>query len=255
MPRQARKKSSTDIYHIIMRGINRQIIFHDDEDYLRFLQTMQKYKEKSEYKIYAYCLMNNHVHILLKVDQEPLEQIMRRICGSYVYWYNSKYQRIGNLFQDRFKSEAIENDRYFLTVLRYIHQNPIKAGIVRRIEDYPWSSMGEYISSPNVLDIDFALGLFHHERRTAVESLYEFCKTINDDVCLGIEDKIKLSDREAMQIIKRVCQVENSIQLQNLDILTRDKYLKELKDKHRLSIRQIARLTGINRGIVLKAGR
>jgi REP element-mobilizing transposase RayT len=73
--------------------------------------------------------MGNHVHILLKVGNEPLEQMMRRICGSYVYWYNKKYQRTGNLFQDRFKSETVENDNYFLIVLRYIHQNPLKAGL------------------------------------------------------------------------------------------------------------------------------
>lgn len=105
MPRKAREKSESGIYHIMMRGINRQKVFKDDEDCLRFIQTLQKYKEQSDYAIYAYCLMGNHVHILLKTGTEPLEQIMRRVCGSYVYWYNDKYQRIGNLFQDRFKSE------------------------------------------------------------------------------------------------------------------------------------------------------
>lgn len=110
MPRQARKKSDSGIYHIMMRGINRQIIFQDEEDYSKFLQTLERYKEKSGYKIYAYCLMGNHIHLLLKVDIEPLGQLMRRLCGSYVYWYNRKYQRIGYLFQDRFKSEVVEND-------------------------------------------------------------------------------------------------------------------------------------------------
>jgi len=88
--------------------------------------------------------MGNHVHLLLKEGEESLEQIMRRICCSYVYWYNWKYQRIGSLFQDRFKSEPVENDTYFLTVLRYILQNPLKAGMEKTIEDYHWSSIGEY---------------------------------------------------------------------------------------------------------------
>ncbi len=253
MPRQARQKSASGIYHIMMRGINRQIIFEDDEDYFRFIQTLQNYKEKSEYEIYAYCLMDNHVHLLLKVGKEPLEQIMRRICGSYVYWYNSKYERIGNLFQDRFKSEVVETDRYFLTVFRYIHQNPLKAGIVSSVERYQWSSLVEYVNRPKVIDTGFVLELFNHEREKAVENIIQFCKVVNDDQCLEMEEKQLLSDQEARHVIKKVCQVENSTELQQLDKVTRNKYLKELKEGYHLSIRQIERLTGINRGIVLKA--
>jgi len=253
LPRQARKKSASGIYHIMMRGINRQIIFEDDDDYSRFLQTLQNYKEKSGYEIYAYCLMGNHVHLLLKVGKEPLEQIMRRICGSYVYWYNSKYERIGNLFQDRFKSEVVEDNRYFLTVLRYIHQNPLKAGIVSCVERYQWSSLVEYMNRPKVVDVSFTLKLFDDEREKAVESIIQFCKVVNDDLCLEMEEKQLLSDQEARHVIKKVCQVENSSELQKLDKVTRKKYLKELKEEYRLSIRQIERLTGINRGIVLKA--
>ncbi|MDR3544030.1 MAG: transposase [Desulfosporosinus sp.] len=236
----------------MMRGINRQSIFEDDEDYSRFLQTLQNYKEKSGYEIYAYCLMGNHVHLLLKVGKEPLEQIMRRICGSYVYWYNVKYERIGNLFQDRFKSEAVENDGYFLTVLRYIHQNPLKAGMVNSVEDYRWSSLAEYMKRPKVVDVSFVLKLFDDKREKAVELIIQFCKVVNDDQCLEMERKHLLSDQEARQVIKKVCQIEPPSELQKLDKVNRNQYLKELKE-NRLSIRQIERLTGINRGIVLKA--
>ena len=126
MPRQARRKSKTGIYHVIMRGINRQSIFEDDEDYERFIETLKKYKETSEYKIYAFCLMRNHFHLLMKTEKEDLDLVIKRIAGSYVYWYNLKYHRSGHLFQDRYKSEAVEDDPYFLTVLRYIHHNPIR---------------------------------------------------------------------------------------------------------------------------------
>ncbi len=163
MPRKAREKSESGIYHIMMRGINRQKVFKDDEDCLRFIQTLQKYKEQSDYAIYAYCLMGNHVHILLKTGTEPLEQIMRRVCGSYVYWYNDKYQRIGNLFQDRFKSEPVDGDAYFLVVLRYIHQNPVKAGLVKNIEQYKWSSYKEYLDKAILIDKDFPLGMFNDD--------------------------------------------------------------------------------------------
>ncbi len=253
MARQARKKSTTGIYHIMMRGINRQNIFEDKADCIRFLHTLKQYKEISGYQIYAYCLMGNHVHLLLKVGEEPLEQVMRRICGSYVYWYNWKYQRIGNLFQDRFKSEPIENDSYFLTALRYIHQNPLKAGLVKNIEDYQWSSIREYTHISELVDNNCALKMFNADREKAVISFIQFCKTVSNEQCLEMEDKQLLSDPEAIDLIKHVCQVKGASDLQKLDKAVRNEYLKKLKEEYHLSIRQIERLTGINRGIIFKA--
>ena len=95
----------------------------------KFLQILKECKAISECKLLAYCLMGNHFHLLIKIENESLEQVFKRICGRFVYWYNTKYQRVGHLFQDRFKSEPVENDAYLLTVIRYIHQNPVKAGI------------------------------------------------------------------------------------------------------------------------------
>lgn len=253
MPRKARGKSNSGIYHIIMRGINRQSIFEDEEDCVKFIQTIQRYKEKSGYEVYAYCLMGNHVHLLLKIGKEPLEQVMRRICGSYVYWYNCKYQRVGNLFQDRFKSEPVEDDTYFLIVQRYIHQNPIIAGLVKSIEQYKWSSFNEYVNKARVANVDFALGIFNIEKEKAIKIFMQYNNEVNDNVCLDIEEKHRIMDEEARNIVKRVCKVRNASDLQKLDILTRNTYLKELKEEYSLSIRQIERITGINRGIVLKA--
>ena len=97
MPRTPRQKSDSGIYHIMLRGINQQIIFEDDEDYIKFIDTLKSYKAISGYEVFAYCLMSNHVHILLKVGKEDLDVIMKRIAGSYVYWYNWKYY-ISNAF-------------------------------------------------------------------------------------------------------------------------------------------------------------
>lgn len=120
MPRRAREKSESGIFHIILRGQNKQIIFEDEEDTEKFLQTIQDCRSKSGFKIYGYCLMGNHVHLLLHELNEKTEIIMRRIGASYVYWYNWKYQRCGHLFQDRYKIEPIKDDRQFFAVLRYI---------------------------------------------------------------------------------------------------------------------------------------
>ena len=117
MPRQARKKSESGIYHIMLRGINKQQIFEDEEDFQKFIQVLKECKAVSEYKLFAYCLMGNHIHMLIKPEKEPLELVFKRIGSRYVYWYNWKYRRTGHLFQDRYKSEPINDDSYFLTVL------------------------------------------------------------------------------------------------------------------------------------------
>ena len=108
----------------MVRGIDRQIIFNNDEDYSKYVEILRECKAISKFKLFAYCLMDNHVHLLLKAEDEDLSQIFKRIGVRYVYWYNWKYNRRGHLFQDRYRSEAVEDDSYFLTVLRYIHQNP-----------------------------------------------------------------------------------------------------------------------------------
>ena len=96
------------------------------------MQTVATYKQKSNIKVYGYCLMSNHIHLLMK--DEDLAITMRKICASYVYRYNWKYKRSGHLYQDRFKSEVVENDSYFLTVLRYIHQKPLKTEITKFVK-------------------------------------------------------------------------------------------------------------------------
>lgn len=246
MPRQARKKSESGIYHIMLRGINNQVIFEDEEDNLKFLETLKNYKAISEYKIFAYCFMSNHIQLLLKSEKEEIDLIIKRIAGSYVYWYNWKYKRKGHLFQDRFKSEPVEDDAYFLTVLRYIHQNPIKAGLCKNIDEYKYSSYNEYISTSMLIDCDFCLGIIDKE------NFIEFNNQRNEDFCLDIDgDNFRLTDDEAKHIIKKISKCNNTSNFQNLSIEKRDMYLKKFREKG-LSIRQISRLTGISFNIVRK---
>jgi putative transposase len=251
MPRTARRKSETGIYHIILRGINRQTIFKDKEDALQFLWTLEKYKQKSEFKLYAYCLMSNHVHLLLKEEKENLGMTMRRIGASYVYWYNWKHERCGHLFQDRYKSEPVEDDRYFLTVLRYIHQNPIKAGVINKITDYPWSSYREFIGQPKLVDTDFVFNLFDGNREKAKKQFKAFHAIEEKEVCLEVDEKKKWKDQEAIELIKKVCQVNHSHELQNLDREKQNEYVKQLCTEG-LSVRQISRITGISRWVIQK---
>ena len=246
MPRHARKKSESGIYHIMLRGINRQVIFEDEEDNLKFLETLKNYKAISEYKIFAYCLMSNHVHLLLKVEKEDIDLIIKRIASSYVYWYNWKYKRNGHLFQDRFKSEPVEDDAYFLTVVRYIHQNPIKAGLCKNIDGYKFSSYNEYVKNPIMVDTDFCFGIIDKDQ------FIDFNVEYSQDICLEIEEEnFRLTDDEAKEIIHKISKCSTITEFQNLSIDKRDKYLKILRN-HGLSIRQISRLTGIGFNIVRK---
>lgn len=238
MPRTSRKKSKTGIYHIMMRGINRQDIFEDNEDRDRFIQTVAAYKEKNDFKIYGYCLMNNHIHLLIQDDN--LAVTMRKICASYVYWYNGKHQRIGHLYQDRFKSEVVEKDSYFLTVLRYIHQNPLKAGIVKETADYKWSSYGEYLHRATLVDVDFALGMM------AIEEFIKFNNTVNKDYCLEYEPITRMDDSEARQIIQDIAGIKDAYEVQYFERTQRDNIIREIKKVDKISIRQISRITGIS---------
>ncbi|OQB14538.1 MAG: Transposase IS200 like protein [Firmicutes bacterium ADurb.Bin193] len=252
MPRTARGKSSTKIYHIVLRGINRQNIFENDEDFTKLLQTLEVYKKKSGFEIYAYCLMSNHIHLLIKEGKEDLGLIFRRIGASYVYWYNWKYKRSGHLFQDRYKSEAVEDNEYFLTVLRYIHQNPVKAKIEKDIAKYKWSSYNEYIEKEKLCNTEFALGIFSGEKSIAVERYKKYMNEINEDKCMEICDgRYRLTDEEAKEIIRKVSKCTSATEFQKLDTKKRDSYLKKIKDKG-ISTRQLARLTGISRVIILK---
>jgi len=113
MPRTRRIKSETGIYHVVLIGNNKQTIFEDEEDNKMFLITLKQFRKKSGYSILGYCLMGNHVHLLMKTGEESIGQCFRRIGASYVYWYNLKYFRVGHLFQDRFKSEVVETEEYF----------------------------------------------------------------------------------------------------------------------------------------------
>ena len=243
MPRQARKKSSTGIYHVMLRGINRQQIFEDEEDRERFLDTLLNYRDECGYQVYAYCLMGNHIHVLLKEGREDLTQIFKRVAGSYVYWYNWKYHRCGHLFQDRYKSEVVEDDGYFLTVLRYIHQNPVKAKISKRAEDYAYSSMREYLKVSRLVDVDFALSIL------PMEQFIDYHREENTDTCMEIENTFRLNDEDAKALIRKVSKCQNIAEFQLLDSATRNSCIHKLREKG-LSIRQISRLTGISKKIV-----
>lgn len=249
MPRKARRKSRTGIYHIMLRGINKQTIFEDEEDKIQFLKTLKKYKDISKYQLYSYCLMDNHIHLLLKESKETVSEVIKRISSSYVYWYNQKYERCGHLFQERFKSEVVEKKVYFLKVLRYIHQNPTKAGLANNIFEGKWTSINEYISKATIVDIDLGLSLFSSDKEKAIKLFMKYMAESNDDQCL--EDKVKISDSEVIEYLYKLG-VSNISELQKMEKEKRDDILARLKELEGVTVRQLSRITGISKSIIYR---
>jgi putative transposase len=250
LPRHPRLKSHTGIYHIMLRGINKQDIFQEDEDRLKFLSTLERYKQICNYQVFGYCLMTNHIHLLIKEDEEPISNAVKRISGSYVFWYNKKYDRIGHLFQERFKSEAVDNDSYLLTVLRYIHQNPIKAGLCEDLKEYRWSSYNDYLRKSELTDTAFIQRLFSENTEQAIRAYCEFMTKKQDDHCLE-EDKTIFSD-ENLDKLLRGFGLETSKEIMLLDKSKQMEILKKLKILEGFSIRQLSRVTGIPRSFISK---
>lgn len=249
MPRKARAHSGSETYHIMLRGVNKQQIFFDEEDYHQFVQILGHYKIVSGFVLYAYCLMGNHVHLLIYVKDEPLETIFRRIGSAFVYWYNSKYQRVGHLFQDRFKSEPINTESYLMTVFRYILKNPVKAGICKSAELYPYSSCREYYySEKGITDTEPILS------KIGFDTLKSFIRQKSDDSCMDIIDYSgkRYTDRAAQELILHefgTCSPQTGKAKErgplNLSI-------RRLIHSG-ISIRQLSRLTGISKKIIESA--
>jgi len=244
----------------MLRGINQVRFFYDDFDRQTFLMRLMRYKDEGSYQMYAYALMGNHVHLLVKEGKDTISVSMKRLTVSYCHYFNKKYDRSGYLFTGRFKSEPVESDAYLLAMIRYIHNNPVKIG--KAINS--WTSYNDYLSFSDCIDSAFVLSLLADDEVQARKLFQSFVNAEEDgedgersmlegSTILGAETVRRLSDEQAIEIVKEVANVDACSRLIELDGESRDKVLFQLKSKG-LSIRQISRLTGIGRGIVQKAG-
>jgi putative transposase len=138
MPRQPRLILDHVCYHIISRGNQKKTVFKEVDDYRKYMSLLLKYKNKYKLKLYGWCLMHNHVHIV--IESGHLSKAMHAINMSYAQYFQSKYKTIGHFWQDRFKSFALQKDKYLINCISYIEYNPLRAKLVTRAEDYKWSS-------------------------------------------------------------------------------------------------------------------
>lgn len=165
MARKPRVHYPSALYHVIMRGNAHQEIFFDEADRIRFFLLLQEGTEKYDHRIHAFCLMTNHVHLAIQVGEVSLSRIMQNLAFRYTKWINWRQNRNGHLFQGRYKAVLVDADSYLQELTRYIHLNPVRAGMVPTPEQYPWSGHRAYLGKETIpwLTTDWVLSLFSQE--------------------------------------------------------------------------------------------
>lgn len=241
MPRSARKISSTGVYHAVWRGNNKKTIFKDEEDYRKLISLLAEKKNEKKCILYAWCLMPNHMHILLKEKNQSISDFFQELGSTFVPWYNRKYERVGHLFQGRFFSEPVEDWSYFFTVMRYIHVNPVQGNICKLPEDFPYSTYSSYIRSPK--NIFFGM--------MTKDEFIQFHKEKVEDICLDIEEnsRARVTDEEAYRILNRYLPGADPEKIGGLTRDGRTTLLQDLLEAD-VSYRQIQRMTGIRMSVI-----
>ena len=254
MPRSPRKQSEGDVYHVYARGVGRQLIYENDADRVFFLRKLQEQLAESQGTLFAWVLMGNHFHLMVKMPLGTLSTFMKNLQAVYAQHYNKKYEHVGHLFQGRFGSQPITSDEQLMACVRYIHRNPIGANLSKTC-DYKWSSYRGYLKGAAVTSTDFVLSLFG-----GVEPFVRFHQSPDDgrfsfidvdDVENSISSARSSDERADWEATKLLGEGWRESLVQSSKI-ERNAKLRVLKDAG-LSVRQIERLTGIGRNIISRA--
>lgn len=181
MARKPRIHYHGAVNHVITRGNNKENIFYENADKAKYLDLLKKYMEKYDFLLYAYALMDNHLHLLIEVRDIPLSGIMQGLQLSYTQYFNKKYDRVGHVFQQRYKAVLCGKDDYLLTLIKYIHENPTKAGLSTLL-DYEWSSHKDYIRAESALvSTGFVLDYFGNDSKSAVKKYLQFMQDFQEE--------------------------------------------------------------------------
>lgn len=254
MPRTFRKISYTSIYHIMLRGINKEKIFIDDFDRRKFIKILKNTKEKYEYELYSYCLMDNHVHLLIMDSNKKISSIIQSIAVTYALYFNKKYDRVGHLFQNRYNSKCVENQIYLFNVIRYIHRNPEKA-MIELTEKYKWSSYNDYFRESDLINSKYILNLLDKDDILSKKKFREFNLTYINDYNDELEyEFIKFfTDEDAIKIIKNELKIDNLSEICKYNVKIRNQIIRKIKELNGISKIQISRILNVDRKIVERA--
>ncbi len=247
MPRTPRILSSTGIYHIILRSINQHIIFEEDSDYQKFLFILSDCKKKYDVDIYAYCLMDNHIHLLICLPDDKLAIFFQSLGARFVRWYNRKYCRSGHLFQDRFYSSTIESERTFLATLSYIHNNPVKANMCRYASDYRWSSINAFYGENNALvNVSFVYNIAG-SKNSLLQFFSKHYDLSQNPLFKNDHRKVNhfFTDEKALDVFYSITHLSSISEVSGLKKVKRNEYVRTLREKG-LTIKQVARIMDIS---------
>lgn len=260
MPRQPRVHFPGAIFHVIARGNNQQPVFSQDDDRRRYLNRLEYYQQKYPFEIFAYVLMNNHVHLIIQVQDFPLAKIMQGLQQSYTLYYNHKYDCSGHVFQQRYKALLCQKDDYLLTLIKYIHLNPVRAGITESL-DYAWSSHNYYtgVKKGKLINTEFVYSMLSSCESNSVKDYLDFMggKIANSKTIENVKTKNTTETFEELLASKAE---EYGIDMGSIMQKRNDGYarsakievIKALIIKHNWQQIQVAEAFGINRSTISK---
>lgn len=227
--RKPRIEYKGGVYHVIQRGNNREYIFQKKEDKIFLLGLLKQYKSVMNFHVYGFVLMDNHYHLVLKTIDESLQNIMHRINNKYSKYYNYKNKKTGHVFENRYKGILVMEDKYLLSLIRYVHQNPVKANICKKVEDYEWSSDSHYRMNKQVeiVNVDFILNMFSKNRQEAIKAYREFMNIEKMDESMIFEEVEFIGDNHEGTIQKPVEPIQRKSLDEILMEVTKDKTIFE----------------------------
>jgi REP element-mobilizing transposase RayT len=198
MARKARIEFEGAFYHVITRGNQRQKIFKDSHDYTKYLEILGRYKKSHSFRLYAYVLMSNHIHLLVETGAVPLSKILQGINQSYTAYFNKTYKTVGHLFQGRYKSILCDRDQYLWSLVKYIHLNPVRAKMAKTPDAYTWSSHPCYAHKTKgneLVDDDQVLRLFSEDKTKAREIYRAY---MDDGLAVDKDDIYATADQRVL---------------------------------------------------------
>ena len=256
MSRPPRPRSESDTYHVYTRGTGRQIIYEDDDDRRAFLSMLASSASKTNAELFAYCLMSNHYHLVVRCDYDVLPRLCFALNRNYATYFNSIHGRTGHLFQSRYSSQPINDDSYFLAAVRYVHRNPVEAGITRTCS-YPWSSYDAYCRRC-IIQPGCFMQLPLNTTKTpdmlgGMKAFEEFHLHAGKEIFADDHARpCTLSQQEMIAVARAALNGFDPANLKMLDKPDRNRGLLLLKSTH-LTQSQIAQLTGLSQSIVSRA--
>lgn len=271
MARPLRIEFAGALYHITSRGNERKAIYFDDADFEKFLSILGKVCERYNWMVYAYCLMGNHYHLLLETPEANLSMGMRQLNGTFTQAINRKYQRVGHLFQGRFKAILVDKDAYLLELSRYVVLNPVRANMVQSLDDWPWSSwhvMTGKAAPPDWLYTDALLAMFAKQATVARKKYVKFVfqgknvpvwDKLSNQIFLGNDDFVQrhlalLNDQDELADIpkKQRRQVPKMLKEYESAAITRDEAIVAAYCSGGYTMKEIGRYFGLHYSRVSK---